>query len=281
MEKTYKMFIGGRFPRAGSSGSYPLHSQDGVFVGNICRGTRKDFRTAVIAARKAFGPWASMPAPLRGQLLLSVAKRLQDRCSRFVTELVQLGMDRDDAQQEVDATVERLLYYANWSDKYQYAFSTVNAVGSSYLNLTMLEPMGVVGVLAPERCGLLGLVSNMAPVIAGGNTCVVLASESLPLTAISLAEVLHAADVPPGVVNMLTGFRADLATHFASHMDVNAVIYSGEDDAVLEALQRRAAASFKRVIVRPDIGWLGDQGQSAYFIRETQEAKSAWHSVDA
>lgn len=281
VNKTYKMFIGGRFPRTESGRTYSLNAADGAFVANVCRGSRKDFRMAVVAARKAFSPWSQTTAYLRGQILYRVAELLEGRREQFVSELTMLGNGDRSAHREVDATIDRFVYYAGWADKYQQVFSTVNAVSSSHFNFSILEPMGVVGILAPEHCGLLGLVSNLAPAIAGGNTCVVLASESMPLAAVSLAEILHASDVPAGVVNLLTGLRSELCEHYASHMDVNAVVYSGHDDVLLKSVQERAAENFKRVIVRGDNGWLGDQAQSPYFIRDTQETKTTWHPVGA
>ncbi len=277
--KTYKIYIGGQFPRTESGRYYPLHDGKGVVVANICRSSRKDFRNAVVAARTAQSAWAASSAYLRGQVLYRVAEMLEGRRDQFVAELYLLGIAKKKAEAEVDATTDRLIYYAGWSDKYQQIFSAVNPVASSHFNFSVLEPTGVASILAPEDSGLLGLVSNIAPVIAGGNTCVVLSSEKLPLCAISFAEVLHAADVPGGVVNILTGFRSELFGQFASHMDINAVIYCDGDASVAKLVQEKAADNIKRVLSRVDIDWEGENAQNPYLIQDTQEVKTTWHPI--
>ena len=277
--KTYKIYINGKFPRTESGRYFPLEDRKGNVIANICRGSRKDFRNAVVAARGAVSGWSGATAYLRGQILYRIAELLEGRHDQFVTELVLQGVSKRKAKNEVNATVDRLIYYAGWADKYQQVFSSVNPVASSHFNFSVLEPTGVVSMLAPEESGLLGLVSNIAPAIVGGNTCVVLASESMPLCAISFAEVLHASDVPGGVVNILTGFREELTTHFASHMDVNAIVYCDGDVDVATSVQIEAAENMKRVISRVDAEWVGDNGQSPYFIRDTQETKTTWHPI--
>ena len=227
--KTYKIYLGGKFPRTESGRYFPLNAADGTVIANMCRGSRKDFRNSVVAARSAFAGWSASTAYLRGQILYRIAEMLEGRNEQFVSELVLQGISKRKAVKEVEASIDRLIYYAGWSDKYQQIFSSVNPVSSSHFNFSVLEPTGVVGILAPENSSLLGLVSNIAPVIVGGNTCVVLASGSLPLCAISFAEVLHASDVPGGVVNLLTGFKDELRDQFASHMDVNAVVFCDGD----------------------------------------------------
>ncbi len=279
VEKTYKIYIDGKFPRTESGRYFALQNQKGAVIANICRGSRKDFRNAVVAARSAVSGWSGATAYLRGQILYRIAELLEGRHDQFVAELVLQGVSKRKAKNEVNATVDRLIYYAGWADKYQQVFSSVNPVASSHFNFSVLEPTGVVSMLAPEDSGLLGLVSNIAPAIVGGNTCVVLASESMPLCAISFAEVLHASDVPGGVVNILTGFREELTTHFASHMDVNAIVYCDGDVAVATTVQTEAAENMKRVISRVDAEWVGDAGQSPYFVRDTQETKTTWHPV--
>ena len=279
VEKTYKIYIGGKFPRTESGRFFALQDQKGAVIANICRGSRKDFRNAVVAARKAVGGWSAASAYLRGQILYRIAEMLEGRHDQFVAELVLQGVNKRKAKNEVNATVDRLIYYAGWADKYQQIFSSVNPVASSHFNFSVLEPTGVVSILAPENSSLLGLVSNIAPAIVGGNSCVVLASESMPLCAISFAEVLHAADVPAGVVNILTGFREELTTHFASHMDVNAIVYCDGDVDVATSVQTEAAENMKRVISRVDAKWAGDSGQSPYFVRDTQETKTTWHPI--
>ena len=277
--KTYKIYIGGKFPRTESGRYYALHDGDGSVLANICRSSRKDFRNAVVAARAAQPGWASASAYLRGQILYRVAEMLEGRREQFIAEMTLQGVRKRSARAEVDASIDRLIYYAGWADKYQQIFSTVNPVASSHFNFSMLEPTGVVAMLAPEGSGLLGLVSNIAPCIVGGNTCVVLASESLPLNAVSFAEVLHASDVPGGVVNILTGHKSELTGQFASHMDVNAVAFCDGDASVARDVQQQAAENIKRVIDRRDIAWSDAAAESPYLISDTLETKTTWHPI--
>jgi len=279
VDKTYKIYIDGKFPRTESGRYFALEDVGGVVIANICRGSRKDFRNSVVAARTAFAGWSAASAYLRGQILYRIAEMLEGRSEQFVTELMLQGESKRHAQKEVDASIDRLIYYAGWSDKYQQIFSSVNPVSSSHFNFSVLEPTGVVAVLAPDDSGLLGLVSNIAPVIVGGNTCVVLASEQMPLCAVSFAEVLHASDVPAGVVNILTGFRDELTEHFASHMDVNAVVYCDGDAEDTKAIQEQAANNIKRVIDRVDTDWGEASAQNPYLIKQTQETKTTWHPI--
>jgi len=277
--KTYKIYIDGKFPRTESGRYFPLQDEEDTVIANICRSSRKDFRNAVVAARKAFEGWSAASAYLRGQILYRIAEMLEGRSGQFITELVLQGVPRRKAKKEVEASIDRLIYYAGWSDKYQQIFSAVNPVSSSHFNFSVLEPTGVVSVLAPNDTSLLGLVSNIAPVIVGGNTCVLLASEILPLCAVSFAEVLHASDVPAGVVNILTGLREELTGQFASHMDVNAVVFCDGDTTVAKDVQEKAADNIKRVIARVDEDWAADTAQSPYLIKETQETKTTWHPI--
>ena len=279
VEKTYKIYIGGKFPRTESGRFFALEDSKGAVIANICRGSRKDFRNAVVAARSASSGWSAATAYLRGQILYRIAEMLEGRHDQFVTELVLQGVTKRKAKSEVNATVDRLIYYAGWSDKYQQIFSSVNPVSSSHFNFSALEPTGVVSIMAPNDSSLLGLISNIAPAIVGGNTCVVLASESKPLCAVSFAEVLHASDVPAGVVNILTGFREELGSQFASHMDVNAVVYCDGDTDTAKMVQTEAADNMKRVISRVDTRWADDLGMSPYMIRDTQETKTTWHPI--
>ena len=277
--KTYKIYIGGKFPRTESARYYPLEDKKGSVIANICRGSRKDFRNAIVAARGAQASWAKASAYLRGQILYRIAEMLEGRREQFISELKLQGIAARAAEKEVDAAVDRLVYFAGWADKYQQVFSSVNPVSSAHFNFSVLEPTGVVAILAPESSGLLGLVSNIAPAIVGGNTCVVLASESQPLCAVSFAEVLHASDVPGGVVNILTGFRSELSGHFASHMDVNAVVYCDGGKKMAESVQDAAADNIKRVIRRTDVNWTDDSSQHPYLVRDTQEVKTTWHPI--
>jgi acyl-CoA reductase-like NAD-dependent aldehyde dehydrogenase len=277
--KTYKIYIGGQFPRTESGRFFALLNSKGETVANLCRSSRKDFRNAVVAARSAFAGWSANSAYLRGQILYRIAEMLEGRAQQFVGELVLQGASKRKAEKEVELAIDRLIYYAGWSDKYQQIFSSVNPVSSSHFNFSVLEPTGVVSILAPNDSGLLGLVSNIAPVIVGGNTCVVLASEKKPLCAVSFAEVLHASDVPAGVVNILTGFRDELTEQFASHMDVNAVVVCDGDVTDAGAIQVLAADNIKRVIERIDTDWAADKSQNPYLIRQTQEIKTTWHPI--
>lgn len=278
VEKTYKIYIDGKFPRTESGRFYPLAMSGGLSA-NICRSSRKDFRNAVVAARGAVSGWSGASAYLRGQIIYRIAEMLEGRRDQFVAELRQEGTSLQSARAQVTATIDRLIYFAGWSDKFQQVFSSVNPVSSSHFNFSMLEPTGVVGVLAPEASGLLGLVSNIAPAIVGGNTTVVLASESRPLSAVSFAEVLHSSDVPPGVVNILTGFRKELAGQFASHMDVNAVVYCDAEDGLGTTVEREAAGNIKRVLGRCDKDWRKSALEDPYLITDTQEVKTTWHPV--
>jgi acyl-CoA reductase-like NAD-dependent aldehyde dehydrogenase len=277
--KTYKLYIDGKFPRSESGRYYALQNGGEDILANVCRASRKDFREAVVAARTAFGGWSQASAYLRGQILYRTAEMLEGRSEQFITELEEQGVARRLAQAEVAASIERLVHYAGWADKYQQIFSAVNPVSTSHFNFSVLEPTGVVAIIAPETSGLLGLISNVAPAVAGGNTCVVLASQSLPLSAVSFSEVLHASDFPVGVVNVLTGLKEELTEQFASHMDVNAVIYCGEDAAAKRKIGEAAADNIKRVILRSGIEWNDAGAQSPYLISDTQETKTTWHPI--
>lgn len=277
--KTYKMYINGKFPRT-ESGRYIKYAPDEKSpVANVCWGSRKDFREAVVAARQAQQGWADASDYLHSQILYRIAEMLEGRRNQFVEELQLQTLTKTQAKTEVDAAIDQLVYFAGWCDKYQQVFSSVNPVNASYFNFSVCEPVGVVGILAPEESGLLGLVSSIAPVLAGGNTCVVLASENYPLSAITLAEVLNSSDVPGGVVNVLTGYRSELLNHFASHMDVNAVIYYGDDREQIKTLQEMAAGNVKRVFVRETADYTAEKSRSPYPILDTVEIKTTWHPV--
>ena len=277
--KTYKIYIDGKFPRTESGRYFTLENKKGAVIANICRGSRKDFRNAVVAARKAQAGWAKASAYLRGQIIYRIAEMLEGRKDQFVTELVLQGNTRRASEREVDASIDRLIYYAGWADKYQQIFSAVNPVNSSHFNFSVLEPTGVVSLIAPNDSGLIGLISNIVPAIVGGNTCIVLASEEKPLCAVSFAEVLHASDVPAGVVNILTGFRSELTEQFASHMDVNAIAYCDGGKKAARTIQELAAENIKHAISRQQVDWLSDDAASPYQIRETQEVKTTWHPI--
>jgi acyl-CoA reductase-like NAD-dependent aldehyde dehydrogenase len=277
--KTYKIFISGQFPRTESGRYYVAKSPTGELLGNICRSSRKDFRDAVVAARNAQGSWASKTAYNRAQILYRVAEMLEGRAAQFRDELARAGVPASARASEVEKTIDRVLYYAGWCDKYQQVFSSVNPVATSHFNFSVLEPTGVVSVLAPEESPLLGLVSTVIPVIAGGNTCVALASTSNPLPAVTFAEVLETGDLPAGVVNLLTGYRAELTEHFANHMDVNACLYCGRDEKELAIVRTSASLNVKRVVTYDRDDWTSDDAQSPYFILDAQEVKTTWHPV--
>lgn len=279
VQKTYKIYIDGKFPRTESGRYYKLKNKEGIVIANISRSSRKDFREAVRAARNAFEPWSALTAFQRGQIIYRIAEMLEGRSAQFVAELIQQGYGIEEATREVMLAIDRLVYYAGWADKYQQVFSSVNPTNASYFNFSICEPTGVVSIVAPEENSLVGVISSTIPAIVGGNTCVTLASESLPLCAITFAEVVHSSDVPPGVMNILTGFRKELAGHFSSHMDVNAIIYCGDDKKEIRTVQENAALNVKRAIIRKNSGWMDDAFQNPYFILDTQEIKTTWHPV--
>lgn len=279
--KTYKLYVGGKFPRTESGHYYAVKSPDGRLLANACLGTRKDAREAIVAARAAAATWSGASAYLRGQILYRVAEMLEGRRGQFVAELQSQGSAQSAAVAEVDAAIDRFVYFAGWTDKFQQVFSAVNPVSTAHFNFSVYEPTGVVALLAPEADGLIGLVGNLAPVLAGGNTCVALASTTRPLGAVTLAEVLHASDVPGGVVNILTGRRADLLPTLASHMDVNAIVAAGVSEAEREQLQTLAAGNIKRAVFRDGDGWSDPDRQHPYLILDTQEIKTTWHPIGA
>lgn len=278
--KTYKIFIGGQFPRTESGRYYPLKNKGGEIIANICLSSRKDLRNAVVAARNAFAGWSSRAPFNRSQILYRIAEMLEGRKAQFVEELQLQGYTPKAAGIELSTAIDRMVYYAGWCDKYQQLYSTVNPVSSPHFNFSVPEPTGVVGIIAAEESSLLGLVTAIAPVIAGGNTCVVLASESKPLCAVTFAEVLATSDLPGGVVNILTGKSSELHTHFASHMDVNAVTYWRNDAAEIKAIRENAALNVKRVFIHSNISLVSEEAQSPYYILDTQEIKTTWHPIE-
>lgn len=277
--KTYKLFIDGKYPRTESGRYYQLKDDSGNLIANMCMASRKDFRDSVVAARKVQPGWASKSSYNRGQILYRLAEMLEDRREQFINSLVATGSSKKDAQQEIDLSVDRLIYYAGWTDKFIQVFSSVNPVESSHFNFSVPEPTGVISIIAPQQNGLLGLVSVIAPVIAGGNTCIVLASERDPLTAVNFAEVIGTSDVPGGVINILTGFAKELASHFASHMDVNAIWYNGDDKEMQKIIKEKSVDNVKRTVVTPDINFNSHAGQTPYLILKFQEIKTTWHPV--
>ena len=277
--KTYKLYIGGQFPRTESGRYYPLMDKKGKTIANICLASRKDARNAVQAARKAFGSWSERSAFNRGQILYRMAEMLEGRRDQFIRELTIQGFTKVNAEREVDLSIDRIVYYAGWCDKFVQVLGSVNPVASSHFNFSIHEPMGVIGVLAPQDSSLIGLVSAILPAIAGGNSCVVLASEKLPLCAITLAEVLNSSDLPGGVVNILTGVQAELLETFATHMDINAVWYAGKDKETIKLIREYASSNVKRVLVY-DKNWMAADAQDLYLISDLQEVKTTWHPIE-
>jgi acyl-CoA reductase-like NAD-dependent aldehyde dehydrogenase len=278
--KTYKIYIGGKFPRTESGRFYSPENAAKEKLGNICLSSRKDFREAVVAARSAQGDWGSRAAFNRGQILYRIAEMLEGRKSQFIDELIRQNSTKEEAENEVLLSIDRLIYYAGWCDKFQQLYSTVNPVASSHFNFSTPEPTGVVSIIAPQNTSLLGLISVIAPVIAGGNTCIILASFTKPLCAVTFAEVLNSSDVPGGVVNILTGKLSELGSYFADHMDVNALVFCENDPDTQKMIQEKAAMNIKRVVLYNKINWLTDNGQSPYFIMDTQEIKTTWHPIE-
>ncbi len=277
VRKTYKLFIGGAFPRSESGRSYEVSSVDGRLLANAALGSRKDARDAVVAARKAFGGWSRATAYNRGQVLYRVAEMLEGRRAQFVAELADAGSP--DAESEVDAAIDRWVWYAGWSDKVTAVLGAVNPVAGPYFDFSVPEPTGVVAVLAPQRSALLGLVSVVAPVIATGNACVVVTSTERPLPAITLAEVLATSDLPGGVVNLLTGSVPEIAPWLASHADVNALDLTGAEPALAAELERTAAETVKRVLPAPaaEPDWTADPGTRR--LSAFLELKTVWHPI--
>lgn len=277
--KTYKIYIGGQFPRTESGRSYTLLDKQKKGIANMCLSSRKDFRNAVVAARAAQGGWGARPAFNRGQILYRIAEMMEGRKAQFIDELVQQGSTKKQAEDEVALSIDRTVYYAGWCDKYQQVFSSVNPVASSHFNFSVPEPTGVVSVIADENTSLIGIISIVMPLIAGGNTCVALASEKKPLCAITFAEVLATSDLPGGVVNILTGTSAELHAHFSSHMDVNAVVYCRKDAAEKKTIAENASLNVKRTFLWSR-NWLLEKEQGPYFISDLQEIKTTWHPVE-
>lgn len=280
VRKTYKLFVGGKFPRSESGRSYVVTDASGGFLANAAMGSRKDARDAVVAARGAVAGWSGATAYNRGQVLYRVAELMEGRRVQFVDDVHRgEGVARARAEALVDAAIDRWVWYAGWSDKVAQVAGSANPVAGPYFNLSSPEPTGVVAVLAPQQSSLLGLVSVLAPVVVTGNTCVLLASEDRPVPAVTLAEVLATSDVPGGVVNVLTGRTAEVAPWLASHMDVNAIDLTGAAHLDWADLERAAAENLKRVL-RPEGASEPDwtaAPDGARRILAFCETKTVWH----
>jgi aldehyde dehydrogenase (NAD+) len=279
--KTYKLFVGGAFPRSESGRTYQARDKKGNFMANAALASRKDLRDAVVAARKGYAAWSKATAYNRGQVMYRIAEMLEGRRAEF-TELIMVskGASNKDATTEVDAAIDRLVHYAGWTDKLAAVLGSSNPVSSPYFSYSAPEPTGVVGILAPSGSPLLGLISVIAPVITGGNACVVIAAEQDPCVAITFAEVIATSDVPAGVINILTGRISELASHLAAHADVNAIDLTGADAELRKSLEQAAAETVKRVYAPrgvPDFAAAPGIGRLRAFL----EIKTVWHPTGA
>lgn len=282
IKKTYKLYIGGKFPRSESGRYLPAKSATGGHLDNFAQASRKDFRDAVSAARAAVDGWSRATAYNRGQILYRAAEMLQNRAGELVVEITRsTNVSAAQARREVTLTIDRLVHFAGWTDKYQQVFGSVNPVATPHFDFTTPEPTGVVVVLAPDEPSLLALVSLVAPVILSGNAAVVIASERFPLPALTFAEILATSDLPGGVVNLLAGKRAELAPHIASHMDVNAIVDGAGAAGLSAQLQGGTAVNLKRYSRRPlaPADWLSAKVEDPYWILDTVEFKTAWHPI--
>lgn len=277
--KTYKTYVGGAFPRSESGHTFALNNKNGKAIANVCRCTRKDVRDAMVKARSAQSGWQNRSAYNRGQILYRIAEMLEGRKDQFVDEMELMEIRKKTARQEVELSIDRLIYYAGWTDKISQVYGTVNPVASNHFNFSMPEPTGVVGIVAPQKSPLLGLISMMAPVIAGGNTALILASEEYPLSSVSFGEVLHASDVPGGVVNILTGFQDEMIPHLSSHMDLNGVFNANKDADTMKQIDENCALNVKRKRHLKDVDWADSDQENPYYIMDFQEIKTTWHPV--
>ena len=277
--KTYKLFIGGAFPRSESGRSYPITDHRGGFVANAAQASRKDLRDAVVAARKASPGWSQTTAYNRGQVLYRIAEMLEGRRAQFAEEVAAAeGLSARAARQQVSESIDRWIWFAGWSDKIASVLGAANPVAGHYFNFSVPEPTGVVGIIAPQESALLGLVSVLAPVVTSGNTAVVIASAQRPLPSVTLAEVLATSDLPAGVVNILTGHTAELAPWLASHADVDGIDLTGAGE-LAASLEAAAAGTVKRVLRPPTVepDWLGNPDLAR--LTQFLEIKTTWHPV--
>jgi acyl-CoA reductase-like NAD-dependent aldehyde dehydrogenase len=277
--KTYKLYIGGQFPRTESGRTYLVTAPDGKVIANACLASKKDVRNAVQVARKAQSPWAAKTAFNKGQILYRIAEVLEGRKAQFIEEICSLGASIEEATQEVQIAIDHCVYYAGWADKYQALSSSVNPVASSHFNFSVPEPMGVVGLVACQETALSGLVSQLLPIIVGGNTAILIANSTKPLCAITLGEVLATSDVPGGVVNILTGDVAEMLPTLAGHMDVNALCLAKIPTELMVSAQESAIDNLKRCIIQTqNFSEASDQGMQ--YITDFQEIKTTWHPIE-
>jgi acyl-CoA reductase-like NAD-dependent aldehyde dehydrogenase len=277
VRKTYKLFIGGQFPRTESLRHYAVRSPKGdKLLANACKGSRKDIRNAVVAARKAFGGWSARTTLNRGQILYRLAEGIESRIAELSEELMSMGLTDKQARAEVEACADACVYYAGWADKVHAVLGTVNPVAGPFFNFSFPEATGVVGIVAPETPALLGLMARMLPAIVCGNTVVIIPSETRPLCAITLGEILATSDVPAGVVNIVSGIKAEITPGLAAHMDVNAIDISGVEPEARTALAQAASDNVKRVIVKDEAAVVE---LSLWAIADFLETKTVWHPM--
>ncbi len=280
VRKTYKLYVGGEFIRTESGRYDPVPDAAGELLANVSRGSRKDLREAVRKARAAQPGWAGKSAYLKGQILYRMAEMLEGRAESFEKLLRETrGATPAAARKEVRAAIDRLVYYAGWSDKYTALLGTVNPVASSYFDFSVPEPTGVVCVVAPETPDLLGLVSLVAPVVVSGNAAVVLLSEKYPLASLELAEILATSDLPAGVTNLISGRKDELVPHLARHMDVNAIADAGGDRALSKSMAEDGAVNVKRVKRYAIADYFAEEAQGLDFIEAFTETKTTWHPI--
>ena len=273
VRKTYKLYIDGEFPRSESGRTFPALDSRGEVLARVALASRKDLREAVRAARAAQGKWAERSGYNRGQILYRIAEMMEDRRATFDEQIRSGGSSAARARAEMDNSIDRMVWYAGWADKFPQVYGNLNPVAGPFFNISAPEPTGVVGIIPPSVPSLFGLVSRLAPVIVSGNTAVVLASETQPMPAITLAEALESSDVPPGVVNILTGRQSELAPWLADHMDVNAIDLAGAEDGIRVRIEQGAVHNVKRLV-----GTDGNlDGQSPYLIAAFTETKTVWH----
>jgi acyl-CoA reductase-like NAD-dependent aldehyde dehydrogenase len=277
--KTYKLYIGGKFPRTESGRTFEARSHSGDLLANLCQASRKDLREAVVVARKAFPGWAKRSGYNRGQILYRIAEMMEGRIDQLANEISSQGVPPKKALKEVETSIERFVHYAGWADKYAQIHSSVNPVSTAHLNFSVPDPMGIVGIIPPNEPSLLGLATLLAPALAGGNVAISLVSETRPLAPATFAEILHSSDVPEGVVNILTGFRKELLPDLSTHMDVNAILAADLSPKERKLTEENSALNLKRVIHLPLKAISATDNPGISPILSLQETKTTWHPI--
>lgn len=277
--KTYKLYIGGQFPRT-ESGRYLPIQHNSKTIANVCLASKKDVRNTVVAARKGFESWSSKTAYNRAQILYRIAEMLEARAAVFVEELVSKGQSPESADLEVKSAIDRIVYYAGWCDKFQQFFGTVNPVASAHFNFSSPEPQGVVAVLVDSDVAFLSVISAMMPALAGGNSVILLAANSNPLPALSFAEVINDSDVPAGTINILSGSIEELKSTFVTHLDINALWYLGSDNALKTYFEKESSVNLKRVHCYDNEPFEAEFWDSPYLILNGIEIKTTWHPIE-